>query len=75
MDQARVDESVAQVSRLARVALRPEEAADTLGISRAKLFELLAQGQIRSIKIGRARRVPLAELHSWVAGELERQST
>ena len=57
-----------------RLLLRPEEGADALGLSRARIFELMAEGRIKSIKIGRSRRIPLAELERWVTEELEKQS-
>jgi excisionase family DNA binding protein len=57
-----------------KMLLRPEETADTLGISRARIFQLLASGQIKSIKIGRSRRIPVAELERWVTKELAKQS-
>ena len=41
-----------------RLLLRPEEAAEVLAIGRTKLFELLATGQLESVLIGTARRVP-----------------
>jgi excisionase family DNA binding protein len=45
---------------------RPEEGAQILGVSRARLFELLAAGQIESVKIGRSRRIPRAALEAYV---------
>jgi excisionase family DNA binding protein len=50
-----------------QLLLRPEEAARALGISRTKLFELIASGEIESIRIGRARRIPADVLEDWVA--------
>jgi excisionase family DNA binding protein len=58
----------------ARLLLRPEEAADAIGVSRARFYELLAAGKIKSIKIGRSRRIPVEELQGWVSEELEKQS-
>ena len=46
--------------------LRPEEAARHLGISRAKVYELIAAGELSSISIGRARRVPLVAIRQFV---------
>lgn len=46
--------------------LRPEVAAEALGISRARLYELFASGHIETVKIGKSRRVPLAELEAYV---------
>ena len=53
-----------------RLLLRPEEGAEALGLSRARLYELMADGELKSIKVGRCRRIPLAELESWVARKL-----
>lgn len=49
-----------------RVLLIPTEAADALGIGRSKLYELLSQGRIRSIRIGSCRRVTAAALDEFV---------
>ena len=56
-----------------RVLLRPEEAAEAAGVSRSQVFKYLADGSIRSIKVGRLRRIPVAELEAWVARQLEQQ--
>jgi excisionase family DNA binding protein len=57
-----------------RLLLRPEEGADAIGVSRARFYELLAEGQLKSIKIGRSRRIPVSELQGWIAREIEKQS-
>lgn len=49
-----------------RLLLRPEEAADVLGIGRSKLYVLLADGAIESVHIGTCRRIPLEALHGYV---------
>ncbi len=54
--------------------LRPEEAADALGIGRSKLFELLAEGRLQSIKLGNCRRIPRDCIESFIIGELQRQA-
>jgi excisionase family DNA binding protein len=61
-------------SEPARVLLRPEEAARAVGLSRSQFFKLLADGSIRSLKVGRLRRVPVAELEAWVAREMAEQA-
>lgn len=58
-----------------RLLLRPEEAAEVLGISRSRFYVLLAQKQIRSIKLGRSRRIPLVELERWIAQQVEATQT
>lgn len=49
-----------------RLLLRPEEAADVLGIGRSKLYDLLATGEIESVHIGSCRRIPVEGLHAYV---------
>jgi excisionase family DNA binding protein len=43
------------------------EAARSCGIGRTKLLELVAAGEIRTIRIGKRRLVPRAELERYVA--------
>ena len=49
-----------------RLLYRPSEAAESLGISRARLYQLLAGGELGSVKIGASRRIPAAELDAFV---------
>jgi excisionase family DNA binding protein len=53
--------------------LRPTEAARLLGISRSKLYELLAADEIPAIHIGRSVRIPLAQLRDWIDAKLMTQ--
>jgi excisionase family DNA binding protein len=46
--------------------LKIPEVAASLGISRAKVYELIADGSLRSVKIGGARRVRASDLVSYV---------
>jgi excisionase family DNA binding protein len=39
-----------------------EQAADSLGIGRALAYQLVASGVLKSVKLGRLRRVPVAAL-------------
>ena len=50
--------------------LTPEQAADWLNISRSRVFELIAEGALPSIKIGKSRRVPVEALRRWVERQL-----
>jgi excisionase family DNA binding protein len=50
------------------LALSVTEAHQTLGISRRKLYELINDGTIRTIKVGARRLVPMAELDRFVNG-------
>jgi len=56
-----------------RLLLRVEEAADRLAIGRSKTYELIRQGILPSVRLGRTVRVPLYALEHWIAEELERQ--
>jgi excisionase family DNA binding protein len=57
-----------------RILVSVPEAADMLSISRSKLYELLASGEIQSIHIDGARRVLLASLREYVARRLEMEA-
>lgn len=63
---ARAAAGMAVRAMSSRLLLRPEEAAEVLGIGRSKLYELLAAGVIESVQIGSARRVPVEGLHDFV---------
>jgi len=45
---------------------KPEEAAEVLGISRAKVYQLLGQAKLPAIRVGCSLRVPVDELRQWV---------
>ena len=49
------------------ILVTPEEAACILHIGRSKMYELIAIGEVVSIKIGRCRRVETSELTAYVA--------
>ncbi|RVX45448.1 excisionase family DNA binding protein [Nonomuraea polychroma] len=43
------------------------EASEMLGLGRTKVYELIAAGELRSVKIGRSRRVPVQALTAFVS--------
>ncbi len=49
-----------------RIALSPDEAAYLVGISRSRVYELMAAGELRSVKIGRSRRIPRQALLDYI---------
>ncbi len=51
-----------------RVLLRPEEVAEALSIGRSTVFQLMRSGELRSVKIGKSRRVPVDAVTEYVAG-------
>lgn len=60
MAQASVDSR-----RIPRLALRPEQAAESLGVSRSFFFaEILPE--LRVVRCGRLRLVPVRSLEDWL---------
>lgn len=53
--------------------LRPTEAADLIGVGRSKIYELIAKGEVPSIRIGSSVRIPAEGLREWIAARV-RQS-
>ncbi|MGH3371724.1 MAG: helix-turn-helix domain-containing protein [Nocardioidaceae bacterium] len=49
-----------------KLLLTPEDAAVVLSIGRSKLYELLATGELRSVRIGTSRRIPAEEVAAYV---------
>jgi excisionase family DNA binding protein len=49
------------------VLLKIPEVLERLAISQTKLYELLSSGELRSVKVGRARRVPSDEIDRFIA--------
>jgi excisionase family DNA binding protein len=49
-----------------KLLVTPEEAAEILSVGRTRIFELMASGQLRSVRIRRSRRIPLAALEQLV---------
>ncbi len=58
-----------------RLLLTVPEAAEALAISRSKLYELLAAGLVRSVRIDGSRRVPVEALETYVAALLDQEET
>jgi excisionase family DNA binding protein len=56
-----------------RLAYRVPEAADALGVSRAKAYELISRGEIPSIRVGSSIRVPVDALRAWMDRQLAEQ--
>jgi hypothetical protein len=54
-----------------RIALRPGEAAVSIGLSRAEFYRRVLP-ELRTILVGRSRLVPVVELERWVDREARR---
>lgn len=53
------------------ILLSVEEAAQVLGLGRSKTYALLLEGQLRSIKIGRSRRVPIESINEFIRERID----
>jgi excisionase family DNA binding protein len=49
-----------------KLLLTPEEAAEALNISRSMLYDLIRLRSIKSVKIGKARRIPAEAMRQYV---------
>ncbi|GGU92222.1 hypothetical protein GCM10010182_04260 [Actinomadura cremea] len=49
-----------------KLLLTVPEAARALSISRSKLYELLASGTVRSVRIDGSRRIPIDALNAYI---------
>lgn len=54
-----------------RLLLKVERAAQALDLSRSQVAQMIATGELPSIKIGRSRRVPVAALRRWIADQAD----
>jgi excisionase family DNA binding protein len=51
-----------------KLLLRPAEVAEMCALGKSKCYELIKTGEIPSLRIGRAVRVPADALRLWVQG-------
>ena len=49
-----------------RLLLRPLELQESMSLSRGRIYQLLASGQLPSVRIGRSIRVPARALERWI---------
>jgi excisionase family DNA binding protein len=49
-----------------KLAYRPEEAAEASGLGRSTIFNLLRSGELESLKVGRARLIPVDALRKFI---------
>ena len=54
-----------------KILLRPSEAAELLGVSRSKVYELLARGVLPRVRVGLSLRIPVQALRRWVESQIE----
>ena len=58
-----------------RLMLRPTEAAEAIGVSRSKAYELIAAGQIPSVMVGGCVRVPVEALKAWITSQINERTS
>lgn len=56
---------------LVPLAVSPRHAARYLGVGHDAIYQLLNQGRIRSVRLGRRRLIPMSELQRFLTAELE----
>jgi excisionase family DNA binding protein len=56
-----------------RLLLTVDEAADRLGLGKTKVYELLRRGELASVHVGAARRIPARALEEYVERLIEEQ--
>lgn len=56
-----------------KLLLTIPEVAHRLGLGRSFTYQLVMSGEIPSIKLGRARRVPVTALEEFIAARLEQE--
>lgn len=49
-----------------RLLLSPDQVAESLGVCRSRVYDLMRTGVLPSVKIGRARRVPVSAVRAYV---------
>ncbi|MCP4612684.1 MAG: helix-turn-helix domain-containing protein [Planctomycetes bacterium] len=49
-----------------QLLIRPRDLTKILSLSRSRIYELLATGELPSVRIGRSIRVPVGALNEWI---------
>ena len=57
---------VRDVGDVAPLAVRVSQAARMVGLGRSKFYELIAAGDVETVKIGRCTLVPIESLHDLI---------
>ena len=53
-----------------RLALRPAEFAEAIGVSKSKAYEILAANPDLTIQVGSSKRVPVERAREWIQRQL-----
>ena len=49
-----------------KLLLKPMEAAEQIQVGRSRIYEMLATGELPSIRIGHSIRIPAKALEAWI---------
>ncbi|MEW6770442.1 MAG: excisionase family DNA-binding protein [Bacillota bacterium] len=60
----------AKLENLPKLAFSPTEAAYVLALGRTKTYELIAQGRLRSIRVGRRLLIPAEAIREFLTQEI-----
>lgn len=60
---------------LKRQALTYRETGNVIGLSERTVWGLVDRGELRAVRIGRAVRIPVAEIERYLADRLRNQNT
>ena len=58
-----------EVQRVERDFLRPSEISGSLGVTTGRIYQLLASGQLPSVRVGKAIRIPKKAFEEWVTAQ------
>lgn len=53
------------------ICVRVNDAARMIGIGRTKLYELIAAGEVETVKLGKSTRITTASLHDLIGRQRE----
>lgn len=67
------DRTLAFNSNTEQILLKPKRAFELLDISRSTGYALIASGELPSVRIGRAVRVPVDALKEWVERQTNKE--
>lgn len=59
--------------RIDPLAVSVAEAAQLIGLSRPKVYQLMQTGDFPSFKVGTRTLIPMEELRAWVAAQAEKR--
>lgn len=57
-----------------RLAVTPEEAAEMIGVSRTRIYQLLQRGAIPSLRLGKVRRIRVERIREYLEREEAQQA-